>query len=92
MSKGCGARAAADMAGRMSSEDKALGLRASKACTSSQAAGLRKKHNHIVRYSSGPSYLHGGDSNLVAGLDWMWITDCWLGYVGRPARVDDSAG
>ena len=81
MSKGCGARAfAADMLGRMSNEDKALGLRSSNACTSSQAAGLKNKHNHIVRYSSGPSYLHGGDSNLVAGLDgyqtagWaMWV-------------------
>ena len=70
MSKGCGARAfAADMLGRMSSEDKALGLCSSKAFNNSQAAGLKNKHNHIVRYSSGPLYLQEGDNNLVAGLD-----------------------
>ena len=60
---------AADILGRMSSEDRALGLCFSKSCNNSQTAGLKNKHNHIVRYSSGPLYLHEGDNNLVAGLD-----------------------
>ena len=65
------------MLGRMSSEDKALGLRSSNACNASQATGLRNKHIHIVRYSSGPLYLGVAttwwldwmDNRLLAGLD-----------------------
>ena len=69
MTKGCGAIAfAVDMLGRMSSEDKALGLRSSNAWSNSHAAGLRNKHNHIVRYSSEPSYLGVA---ATWRLDWM---------------------
>ena len=58
------------MLGRMSSEDKALGLRSSNARNHLSAMGFRNKHNHIVRYSSGPSYLG------VAATWWLdWMDD-----------------